>query len=142
MTEESSRMQLVITLFSMIPLWIYLVVAVLLSVVAIVSLYDAVLLTLQLVTHPNLGIGIIDVVRSLLLTITVIVLLETVTVYFRTKHVPVRALLVAGLTGMIRQILVLNTSDIDPSQLLALVAVMAVLIAGVILVKDDDVQKS
>jgi phosphate starvation-inducible membrane PsiE len=142
MTEESPRMQCIITIFSIVPLWIYLFVAVLLSVVAIVSLYDAVLLTIQLVAHPNLGIGIIDVVRSLLLTITVIVLLETVTVYFRTKHVPVRSLLVAGLTGMIRQILVLNTSDIDPAQLLALVAVMAVLIAGVILVKDDEVQKS
>ncbi len=135
-------MKFVITLFSVIPLWIYLVVALLLSVVAIVSLYDALLLTIELVTSPDLGVGIIDVVRALLLTITVIVLFETVAVYFRTKHVPVRALLVAGLTGMIRQILVLDTSNINPGQLFALVGLMAVLIAGVILIKDDEGAKS
>ena len=47
-------------------------------------------------------------ITALLLTITIIVLFETVTVYFKTKHVEVRALLIAGLTGMVRHILIFN----------------------------------
>ncbi len=142
MAEESTRMKWIITIFSWIPLWIYFVVAILLSIVAIVSLYDAIVLIIQLIEHPIVaGTGIIDVVRAVLLTITIIVLLETVTVYFRTKHVPVRSLLVAGLTGMIRQILVLNAESIDPAQLFATVAVMAVLIAGLVLIKEEDYPK-
>jgi phosphate starvation-inducible membrane PsiE len=65
------------------------------------------------------------------------VLFETVTVYFKTKHVEVRALLVAGLTGMIRHILVYNMEGIDPTMLLATVALLAVLIAGIVFVKPE-----
>jgi uncharacterized membrane protein (DUF373 family) len=138
---QGPLMSIIISIFSWVPTAIYLVVALLLSVVAVISLYDAVLLIVQL---PGVGVvnfadGITQVIKALLLTITVIVLFETVTVYFRTKHVQARSLIVAGLTGTIRQILVLNYSAAETFQLFALVGIMAVLIAGIVLVKPEDV---
>jgi uncharacterized membrane protein (DUF373 family) len=143
MAEPSPRMNIIINIFSYIPLIIYFCVAILLTVVAIASLWDCTVLIGNLITNSSaVNIqpgepGIIQVVYAILLTITVIVLFETVTVYFRTKHVPVRALLVAGLTGTIRQILVISYSTVNVLQLLATIGILAVLIAGVVLVKEE-----
>jgi len=130
-------MNILLNVFSYIPLVIYFCVAILLTIVAIASLYDCVIILQQLVTTQAFATGIIHVVNAILLTITIIVLFETVTVYFRTKHVPVRALLVAGLTGTIRQVLVISYSTVDILQLIATIGILAVLIAGVVLVKED-----
>jgi uncharacterized membrane protein (DUF373 family) len=133
-------MSIIISIFSWVPTGIYLVVALLLSVVAVMSLYDAILLIVQLAGAGvvNFADGITQVIKALLLTITVIVLFETVVVYFRTKHVQVRSLLVAGLTGTIRQTLVVDYTVAETFQLFALIGIMAVLIAGVVLVKPED----
>jgi hypothetical protein len=64
---------------------------------------------------------------------------RTVTVYFRTKHVEVRALLIAGLTGMVRHILIYNMEGIDPMALVATAGLLAVLIAGIVLVRPESV---
>jgi uncharacterized membrane protein (DUF373 family) len=140
-------MNVIINIFSYIPLVIYFCVAILLTIVAVASLWDCAVLMGNLVASGGVSTGvtvtqgaepgIISVVYAILLTITVIVLFETVTVYFRTKHVPVRALLVAGLTGTIRQILVISYSTVNVLQLLATIGILAVLIAGVVLVKEE-----
>jgi uncharacterized membrane protein (DUF373 family) len=138
MPEPSPRMNIVIGIFSYIPLIIYFFVAILLTVVAVVSLIDAAILIQNLATTKLFTDGIVKVVNAILLTITIIVLFETVTVYFRTKHVPVRALLIAGLTGTIREILIINYSTaLNPLQLFATVGILAALIAGVVLIKED-----
>ena len=138
MPEPSPRMNIVIGIFSYIPLIIYFFVAILLTVVALVSLIDAAILIKSLATTQLFTEGIVKVVNAILLTITIIVLFETVTVYFRTKHVPVRALLIAGLTGTIREILIINYSTaLNPLQLFATVGILAALIAGVVLIKED-----
>ncbi len=130
-------MKLIIQIFSIIPIGIYLIVALLLSVIAVISLYDAVLLIVQMWVLQDFTTGIISVIYALLLTITIIVLFETVTVYFRTKHVEVRALLVAGITANIRHILVFNVASTNAMELLATVGIMAVLIAGIVLIKNE-----
>ncbi len=130
-------MKLIIKIFSIIPIGIYLIVALLLSVIAVISLYDAVLLIVQMWVLQDFTTGIISVIYALLLTITIIVLFETVTVYFRTKHVEVRALLVAGITANIRHILVFNVASTNAMELLATVGIMAVLIAGIVLIKNE-----
>jgi uncharacterized membrane protein (DUF373 family) len=138
MPEPSPRMNIIIGIFSYIPLIIYFFVAILLTVVAVVSLIDAAILIQNLATTKLFTDGIVKVVNAILLTITIIVLFETVTVYFRTKHVPVRALLIAGLTGTIREILIINYSTaLNPLQLFATVGILAALIAGVVLIKED-----
>jgi uncharacterized membrane protein (DUF373 family) len=130
-------MELITSFFSLVPLVLYTIVAILLTIIAIFSVYDSAHLIYQLVTTVNESVNLINVINALLLTITIIVLFETVTVYFRTKHVEVRALLVAGLTGMVRHVLVYNMSGVDALTMFAVVALLAVLIAGIVLVKPE-----
>lgn len=137
MPEPSPRMNIIINVFSFIPLIIYFCVAILLTIVAVASLWDCAILILKLVETQDFAKNLYPVITAILLTITIIVLFETVTVYFRTKHVPVRALLVAGLTGTIRQVLIINYTPVETTQLAATIGIMAVLIAGVVLVKED-----
>ncbi len=118
---------------------LYTIIAIMLTIIAFLSVYDSAFLIYRLIVSPGGSVDIISIINALLLTITIIVLFETVTVYFRTKHVEVRALLVAGLTGMVRHVLVYNMESIDPLTMFATVALLAVLIAGIVLVKPEPV---
>jgi len=137
MPENRTLMELVASFFSLVPLILYTVVAIMLTIIAIFSVYDSASLVVQLVSTTNENINIVSVINALLLTITIIVLFETVTVYFKTKHVEVRALLVAGLTGTVRHVLVYNMAGVDAPTLFAVVALLAVLIAGIVFVKPE-----
>lgn len=130
-------MEYLINFFSLVPMILYTIVAILLTVIAVFSVWDAVQLIMQMVISLDFTTKIIDVINAILLTITIIVLFETVTVYFKTKHVEVRALLIAGFTGMVRHVLVYNVSTVDPMVLFGTVLLLAVLIAGIILVKPE-----
>jgi phosphate starvation-inducible membrane PsiE len=133
-------MDFLIAFFSLVPLILYTLVAILLTVIAVFSLWDAVQIISQMIISLDFATKIIDVINAILLTITIIVLFETVTVYFKTKHVEVRALLIAGFTGMVRHVLVYNVSTVDPLVLFGTVSLLAVLIAGIILVKPEPVR--
>ena len=135
--EKPTLTEVIANFFSLVPLVLYTVVAIMLTIIAVFSVWDAALLIYRLAIPAAGPVNIIEVINALLLTITIIVLFETVTVYFRTKHVEVRALLVAGFTGMIRHILVYNMETIDPMTMVATVALLAVLIAGIVLVKPE-----
>lgn len=137
MPEKPSVTELITNFFSLVPLVLYTIVAIMLTIIAVFSLYDSAIVIYRLLVPAGTAVTLIDVINALLLTITIIVLFETVTVYFRTKHVEVRALLVAGLTGMVRHILVYNMEGIDPMTMFATVALLAVLIAGIVLVKPE-----
>ena len=137
MQERSSYTEAITNFFSIVPLVLYTVIAVMLTLIAVFSVYDSAVLIYQLIVPPESPVNIISVINALLLTITIIVLFETVTVYFRTKHVEVRALLVAAFTGMVRHILVYNMIDTDPLTLLTTSILLAVLIGGIILVKPE-----
>lgn len=137
MDTSNSIMDRLISFFSLVPLILYTIVAILLTIIAIFSVWDAVQLIGQMIVSRDFANGLVNVIYALLLTITIIVLFETVTVYFRTKHVEVRALLIAGLTGMVRHVLVYNVDKVDPAMLFGTVALLAVLIAGIVLVKPE-----
>ena len=137
MAELHSPVEYVIRIFSIVPMIMYMIVAIMLTIIAIFSIYDAAQLIVQMINSRDFANGLVGVIYALLLTITIIVLFETVTVYFRTKHVEVRALLIAGLTGMVRHILVYNVGTVDPAMVFGTVALLAVLIAGIVLVKPE-----
>jgi len=139
MSKIKSPIELITDFFSLVPLVLYTIVAIMLTIIAFVSVWDSAFLIYQFIFASDVTANIIAVINALLLTITIIVLFETVTVYFKTKHVEVRALLIAGLTGMIRHVLVYNMEGIDPVMLLATVALLAVLIAGIVLVKPEQI---
>ncbi len=137
MPDNKTVVEYITAFFALIPMVLYMIVAVMLTIIAIFSIYDAGQLIVTMITSHDFANGLVNVIYSLLLTITIIVLFETVTVYFKTKHVEVRALLIAGITGMVRHILVYNVETTDALQMFATVALLAVLIAGVVLVKSE-----
>jgi len=135
--ENNRYTEYITRFFSFIPMILYMIVAIMLTIIAFFSVIDAPSLIVQMVTTHDFSDGLVQVIYALLLTITIIVLFETVTIYFRTKHVDVRALLVAGITGMVRHVLVFNVQTVDAATQFAAVALLAVLIAGVVLVKPE-----
>jgi uncharacterized membrane protein (DUF373 family) len=137
MEKNSSIMEYLISFFSLVPMILYTIVAILLTVIAVFSVWDAIQLIVQMIISRDFANGLVNVIYALLLTITIIVLFETVTVYFKTKHVEVRALLIAGLTGVVRHVLVYNVDTVDPVTLLGTVALLAVLIVGIVFVKPE-----
>ena len=137
MDNNRSIMDHLIAFFSLVPLILYTIVAILLTIIAVFSVWDALQLIAQMIMSRDFANGLVNVIYALLLTITIIVLFETVTVYFKTKHVEVRALLIAGLTGMVRHVLIYNVATVDPAMLFGTVALLAVLIAGIVLVKPE-----
>ena len=137
MDSSKSVMNHLITFFSLVPLVLYTIVAILLTIIAVFSVWDALQLIAQMIISRDFANGLVNVIYALLLTITIIVLFETVTVYFKTGHVEVRALLIAGLTGMVRHVLIYNVATVDPILLFGTVALLAVLIAGIVLVKPE-----
>ncbi|WP_440950901.1 phosphate-starvation-inducible PsiE family protein [Methanosphaerula subterraneus] len=135
---EAASVRFVVHVISDIQLAVYVVIAALFSIVAIVSLFDAIKEILALPSSTDLQVGIVGVLEALLLSITVLTLLTTVTVYFQTRHFEPRPLLIAGLTSMIRHVIVSNVAFTEPMQILGTVAVLAVLIAGIVLTRPED----
>jgi len=136
--DEESSLRFVLRLFSDVQLAVYVVIAVMLSLVAFVSLYDAGRLILALVAAPDTPAGIIKVLEAVLLSIPVMTLLTTVTVFFRTRQFEARPLLIAGLTSVIRHVIVSNIAVTDPIQIFGTVAVLAVLVAGIVLTGHEE----
>jgi len=137
MVSNKSVMDHLIFFFSLVPMILYTIVAILLTIIAAFSVWDALQLIAQMIISRDFANGLVNVIYALLLTITIIVLFETVTVYFKTKHVEVRALLIAGLTGMVRHVLIYNVDTVAPVTLFGTVALLAVLIAGIVLIKPE-----
>jgi len=137
MVSNKSIMDHLIAFFSLVPMILYTIVAILLTIIAAFSVWDALQLIYQMILSRDFANGLVNVIYALLLTITIIVLFETVTVYFKTKHVEVRALLIAALTGMVRHVLIYNVDTVDPVTLFGTVALLAVLIAGIVLIKPE-----
>lgn len=136
--DEDSALRFVLRLFSDVQLVVYVVIAALLSVVAFVSLYDSIRLIIALLGAPDTPSGIINVLNALLLSITVMTLLTTVTVFFRTRQFEARPLLIAGLTSVIRHVIVSSVAITDPIQIAGTVAVLAVLVAGIVLTGHEE----
>lgn len=126
----------IISFIARTPTWLYIIVAGILIVAAILSLYEAGTLSMLLIRTQDFSLGK-GVLIALFHAITAIVLLETTIVFFRTAHLAVQTLLIAGLTESIRHVLVYDVMTMDPMHIFALVSVIAVLIAGIVMTKNE-----
>lgn len=134
---SEERANQLVNILSVIPIAIYIGVAVLLSIIAILSLLVSFLEVITMLTTMQWEEGITQAIYSLLFTIIIIELFETVTVYLKTKKVPVRTFLIVALTALIRHLIVINISETEIYNYLGISVVMAVLIAGIYLIKED-----
>jgi uncharacterized membrane protein (DUF373 family) len=120
---------------------VYGVIAIVLAALAVLSFVQVFTEMLAIFQAGGGTTAIIGVLHALLVTIIILELLETVTIYFRTSRIPVRPLLVAGLTAMIRRVLVFGVEPVDPVDIFATVAVIATLTVAVIYIgKEEDAE--
>jgi len=132
--EEIPQMQWAISAIMRVNYVIYFCIAIVLVLLAVVSFYDVALQFLQVFGGSSVTDGILRVLHALLVTIIIIEILETVTAYFRTSQLQVRPILIAGLTAVVRKILVYGLEPTDLIDVVGTVAVIAVLTVAIAVV--------
>ncbi|KAF1078900.1 phosphate-starvation-inducible PsiE family protein [Methanogenium sp. MK-MG] len=119
---------------------IYVLVAVILLILAALSLLDAITGFGVMLTGSKEA-GMMVALHAVLLTIIIIEILETVTGYLRTHTIQIRPILIAGITAMVRRLLFFDTEPLSALLLgevvLAIVAVLILTIAIVYLGKAE-----
>jgi uncharacterized membrane protein (DUF373 family) len=138
MEKEYINPEKLIRTISSITLAIYIVIAIILILLAVISLYVVGVSIISLLFTPAMTGGILQVLHALLVTIIIIEVLETVVVYFRIGRLQVKPIIIAGLTAMIRRVLLFgvettNTGDIA----LTLAAVVVLTIAIVFIGREE-----
>jgi uncharacterized membrane protein (DUF373 family) len=128
-------------ILTLVTRWIYFAIAIVLALLALLSLVDVARAFLTIGSSLTLMAGILAILHSVLLTIIIVEILETVIVYFKTNRVLVRPILVAGLTAMVRRILFYGVESIEPMDLFVDAVVIAVLTAAVVLVGKEEQQE-
>ncbi len=127
-----------IDFLSSITTLIYLIIAIILVILVGLSFYGVFQQLVSILSGVPLSEGILAVLHTILLSIIILELLETVVIYFRTHRVQVRPILFAGLTAMIRRILVYGVEQVGVIDLLTTVAVIAVLTAAIVLIGKEE----
>jgi uncharacterized membrane protein (DUF373 family) len=128
-------------ILTLVTRWIYFAIAIVLALLALLSLVEVARAFLTIGSSLTLMAGILAILHSVLLTIIIVEILETVIVYFKTNRVLVRPILVAGLTAMVRRILFYGVESIEPMDLFVDAVVIAVLTAAVVLVGKEEQQE-
>lgn len=136
--DEKLPMQWAIASIMRVNHVIYLFIAIVLVLLAMVSFYDVTLQFLGIFGDVPMTDSILTVIHALLVTIIIIELLETVTAYFRTSRLQVRPILIAGLTAMVRKVLVYGLEPTDIVDVAGTVAVIAVLTLAVVLIGKEE----
>ncbi len=127
-------MKAVMNIISRCTLFIYALIAALLIIIALLTFLDAVYLIFAIFSHGDVITGILEVLHVLLLTIIVVEVLETVTGYFRTKRILVRPILIAGMTAMIRKVLIISVDETQVAEMIWIIGIIAVLTAAIYVV--------
>lgn len=132
MVPFKNRVDTIISALSGVTMGIYLLIAVSLSLLAIISFYDVALQMAALIHAGDMTQGVLQVLHALLLTIIIVEILETVTAYFRTSRVQVTPILIAGITAMVRRVLTFGVEHLDPIDIgMTLAAILVLTVATI-----------
>jgi uncharacterized membrane protein (DUF373 family) len=128
----------VVRALSNVTVGIYLIVAIVLTILALISFYRVGVQLLALFADPLAAGGVILVLHTLLVTIIIVEVLETVTAYFRTNKLLVRPILIAALTATIRKVLLFGIEVTDPLEIaLTLAAIIVITFAIIYIGKEE-----
>ena len=134
MTSLKTRADTAISAISGATLGIYLLIALSLSLLALVSFYDVALQVAALIRAEDMTQGVLQVLHALLLTLIIVEILETVTAYFRTSRVQVTPILIAGITAMVRRVLTFGVEPVEPLDIGVTLAAILVLTAAIVFI--------
>jgi len=121
MDEKSLEFRNVLTKgCSIATLCLYIIIAILLVVIAIVAVIDAVIATIGAIKAVN-NMFITDIafttvnaaLQSVLLVIVIVTLIDMVKSYIKVGRILVRPILIAGITTMVRRLLISDSSSLE-----------------------------
>ncbi|MDD1671687.1 MAG: phosphate-starvation-inducible PsiE family protein [Methanomicrobiales archaeon] len=135
---HSPFIEKIVTAISSITTIIYLIIAAVLVILAGLSFIDVIIQAIAINESGDITAGILSVLHTLLLSIIIIELLETVVIYFRTYQFRVQPILFAALTAMIRKVLVYGVEISDFLDILATVAAIGVLTIAIVLIGKEE----
>lgn len=97
---------------SVVTICIYLMIAVLLVVAALMGVSETIVLVMNALSDPSQH-ALTGVLQAILLVIVIATLVDMVASYVRAGRVLVRPILIAGITTMVRRLLVTDLTFID-----------------------------
>ena len=134
-TENVSN-KTIVAIFERIELLIYGLIGALLVAIALVSVA---VVSRDMITTPSLG-SALSALNGLFITIIVAELLVTVIGYMKHRTVNLRLILGAGITAMVRRLLVLGVEPIAFEELGIVLAAIVVLIGGMRFISDINIE--
>jgi len=138
MLPRCSFIPRIVTVLDVAIFAIYLGVALALCLVAALSLVDVIALMGIALTAPDRALSIMEILHSLLLTIIIVELLETMIIYFRTNEFRIQPILLAGITAMVRRLLMFGVEIHNPWDIAVTLAAIVVLAAALVYLKKKD----
>ncbi|MDT8358232.1 MAG: phosphate-starvation-inducible PsiE family protein [Methanomicrobiaceae archaeon] len=128
----------IVRVISSVGIIFYLTIAAVLMVLTVIAFYDVALSIIALSTQPSITDGILGVLHALFVPIILIEILETVLAYFRTSTFQLAPILVAGITAMVRRVLLFGVETVDPIEMVITLAAIGVLTFAVVYISRDD----
>jgi uncharacterized membrane protein (DUF373 family) len=129
---ENKSDKAIVAIFERIELLIYGLIGALLVVIALLSV---IVVSRDIITTPDLS-SALHALNDLFITIIVAELLVTVVGYMKHRTVNLRLILGAGITAMVRRLLVIGVEPIAFEELVIVLFAIVVLIGGMRFISD------
>ena len=129
---ENISNKAIVAIFERIELLIYGLIGMLLVVIALLSV---IVVSRDVITTPGLS-SALHALNDLFITIIVAELLVTVVGYMKHRTVNLRLILGAGITAMVRRLLVIGVEPIPFEELVIVLAAIVILIGGMRFISD------
>jgi uncharacterized membrane protein (DUF373 family) len=129
---ENISNKAIVAIFERIELLIYGLIGVLLIVIALLSV---IVVSRDMITTLSLS-SALHALNGLFITIIVAELLVTVVGYMKHRTVNLRLILGAGITAMVRRLLVIGVEPIAFEELVIVLAAIVILIGGMRFISD------
>jgi uncharacterized membrane protein (DUF373 family) len=135
---EEKQTGVAIQALSRVTVGIYLIIAIVLTILVIISFYRVGMQLIGLIGDPLIPGGVIQVLHTLLTTIILVEVLETVTAYFKTHKLLIRPILIAALTATVRRVLLFGVEVTDPFEIALTLAAIVVITFAIIYIGKEE----
>jgi len=133
---ENISNKTIVAIFERIELLIYGLIGVLLVAIALLSVA---VVARDMITTPSLSSALLAL-NDVFITIIVAEILVTVIGYIKHRTVNLRLILGAGITAMVRRLLVIGVEPISFEELVIVLAAIVILIGGMRFTSDISVE--
>ncbi len=117
---------------------IYLLVAIFLIIMALVAMFVVGRDIFNFVTGSLVLDDLVKALQDLLAVLIIAELIQTVVVYFKSHQLDLKLILAAGLTAMIRRILVFGAEKgVDTTEMIVIAALIAIIAIGIVVIGRD-----